>query len=147
MAKKRRKGSKVANFHIRLRQITNGMGQAGPKSPVFIVQGTRIIKLTPAQYQKRLEDQRWLEDLDQSYPSQSCDDLDWLLSTNLGAQLAAVPSGCLHLVSPEAAMLVRAAKQLHQEPESGAAERDARGELYPDIGKYSRKPKARFIQK
>lgn len=62
MAKKRRKGSKVANFHIRVRQIMNGMGQAGPKSPVFIVQGMRIIKLTPAEYDK------WLEDEAQSNP-------------------------------------------------------------------------------
>lgn len=46
MAKKRkhRKGSRAANLMIRMRAITNGMREAKPTSPVFVMANDRIQK-------------------------------------------------------------------------------------------------------
>lgn len=62
------------------------------------------------------------------------DDFDQMRSWSISAQLAAVPSGYLEQVPLEVAALIRAAKELHQEMESGAAARDARCEPCPDLG-------------
>lgn len=53
---KRMKSSRVANQHTRARQIVNGLGQAGPKSPVFVVKGKRIVRLTRQQYDKLVDE-------------------------------------------------------------------------------------------
>ncbi len=52
-SKPRKKGSKAANLQIRLNRIINGMGQAAATSPVFVLEGKRILRLTPTQAQER----------------------------------------------------------------------------------------------
>lgn len=56
MAKKRRKSSRAANLIIRINQITNGMKEAKPNSPVFIVKKKKVVKLSREEY-TRLEEE------------------------------------------------------------------------------------------
>lgn len=56
MARKRSKGSKRANLEIRIRRIANGAAQRRPDSPVHVLQGGRIVKMSAAKHQA-LEDE------------------------------------------------------------------------------------------
>lgn len=53
---KGKKSSRNANLQRRIRQVSNGMKQAGPTSPVFVVKGKRLAKLTRYEYD-RLKDE------------------------------------------------------------------------------------------
>lgn len=50
MSQRKSKGSRNANLQIRINRVVNGMGQAGPTSPVFILKGKRVIKLKRSEY-------------------------------------------------------------------------------------------------
>lgn len=56
MATRRRKSSRTANLRIRINRIANGMAQAGPKSPVFIVKGKKLVKLKREEYDRLVEE-------------------------------------------------------------------------------------------
>ena len=56
MTRRRKKGSRNANLQIRIRRVINGMGQAGPTSPVFILKGKRLIKLKRSEYDRLVEE-------------------------------------------------------------------------------------------
>ncbi|BDT74173.1 hypothetical protein os4_37260 (plasmid) [Comamonadaceae bacterium OS-4] len=49
---KTKKSSKAANLRRRWNRIRNGMRDAGPKSPVFLLTDKRIVKLSPSKYQE-----------------------------------------------------------------------------------------------
>lgn len=53
---KHRKGSRNANLQIRIRQIANGMEQAAPNSPVFVLKNKKIVKLDRAKYDRLVDD-------------------------------------------------------------------------------------------
>lgn len=56
MSKKRSKSSSRANLEIRIRRIANGSAQRRSDSPVHVLQGGRIVRMTAAAYQA-LEDE------------------------------------------------------------------------------------------
>lgn len=41
---------------IRINRIANGMAQAGPKSPVFVVKGKKLVKLKRDEYDRLVEE-------------------------------------------------------------------------------------------
>ena len=51
--RKPKKGSRATNLAIRWKRISNGLGQANAKSPVFILEGGRILRLNPEQARER----------------------------------------------------------------------------------------------
>lgn len=55
MTKGSRKSSRAANLQRRVRMIANGMRDAGPNTPKFIVNNGKIVKLTRVQYEELVE--------------------------------------------------------------------------------------------
>lgn len=55
--RKPKKGSKANNLAIRWKRISNGLGQANEKSPVFLFENGRILRLTPEQAREREREQ------------------------------------------------------------------------------------------
>ena len=52
---KHRKSSRAANLHRRIRRIANGMSDARPNSPVHILKGKKIVKLSRIEYDRLTE--------------------------------------------------------------------------------------------
>ncbi len=50
--RKRAKSSRNANLQRRINMVRNGMEQAGPSSPIFVVKGKRLIRITRPEYDR-----------------------------------------------------------------------------------------------
>lgn len=56
MPKRTKKSSRMANLQRRIRMIANGMTEAGPNSPAFIVRGKKIVKLKRTEFDRLAEE-------------------------------------------------------------------------------------------
>ena len=54
--KRYRKSSKAANLQRRINMIANGMDQAGPNSPVFLVINKKLVKFSAKEYEKHVQE-------------------------------------------------------------------------------------------